>query len=182
MEQLDQLASSTKPDCTKCHIYSDLMLDGCGMIRKFFVTGNKNVTGEHERQVKENRYVYEYDEDKYPTISSCKYRNFIEHIEERTDRHIASGSFFGTFNVIYPGMDSVLRRDITDADRLQNNILDLESMTYIIVDKPDAPARKLDLNNLRRELVLILDRANTIWSEYKRTSMYRASVCSGSDQ
>ena len=73
LEQLDRLATSTQQDCTSCHIYSDLLLDGCGMVRKFFVTGNKNVNDEHEKQVAENRYVYEYDESRYPAISSCKF-------------------------------------------------------------------------------------------------------------
>lgn len=171
LDQLDQLATSAQPDCTRCHIYSDLLLDGCGMVRKFFVTGNKNVRDEHEEQVTENRYVYEYDEGKYPAISSCEFRNFIEHIEERTDRLIAGDSFFGTFNVIYPGMDDELRRDLTDIDRLQNNTLDLESMTYRIVDRPGEPACELDLNELRQELCLILKRADIVWSEFERKSV-----------
>lgn len=170
LEQLDQLASSAQPDCTRCHIYSDLLLDGCGMVRKFFVAGNKNVSDEHEKQVAENRYVYEYDESKYPAISSCKFRNFVEHIEERINCLIARGSFFGTFNVIYPGMDDGLRRGLSDVNRQQNNTLDLESMTYRIVDRPGEPVCELNLNKLRQELVLILERTNIVWNEYEKKS------------
>lgn len=182
LEQLEFYSQTNKPDCTLCHIYTDLLFEACGSIRNRF-RAKDGMRESRKRQIDNNISTYRFSKQSYPLLSTGDFRNYIEHIDERGDKLIELGQFHGTFTIVYRGMDDEIREGICSKTRPQNNTLNLESMTYSILDKTGNGALKpkeINLKKLKWELASIKLIADKQWSlielESKETKKMRGAV------
>lgn len=169
LDRLEALAKEAEPDVFVCHVYLDLLLEACGMLRKWFtpVVDEKRMTANRRSQYKKNQNEYGYGDDSYPVMCNVyKIRNFVEHIDERDDRLIEGKTYHGTFNVIYAGMDTSMRDGLSDENKPQNNLLDLETMTYKAFEQTNDGPRIISVNlqDLGKELMRIHQKANQQWN------------------
>ena len=94
------------------------------------------------------------------------FRNFIEHIDERDERLVDSNNYFGTFNMIFSGMDMNTRKDLLKTDKPQNNLLNLEDMSYTIFESNGGAVsqKTISILQLETELRDINEISNKLWS------------------
>lgn len=163
---LKEYKGNIQEKCLYYHIYLDLLFQSVGMIINRFKPHKK--TGNIFEQAKNNCIEYEFNKENYPLLSNKSFRNFIEHIDERDEVLIDKGMFFGTFNVIYKGMDNEIREGLLNPKQQQNNLLNLEEMTYSILDIERTTGENIerkDINiiELKKELEKINDISKKIW-------------------
>lgn len=117
--------------CTYYHFYIDNLTNALGHISKRF-NYNSRITIDNTR-VDRNKYEYNYETNgicNFPNVNNKQIRNFIEHIDEKDEDLIKSGKYYGTFNVIYKGMNPEMKKDLLNNEKKQNNILNLINKTY----------------------------------------------------
>ena len=106
--------------------------------------------------------------ENYPLLHDKSFRNFIEHIDEKGHMLIEKHKYWGTFNLIYPNMKEKVRNDLLDSHKPQNNLLNIENMTYTILDydkKTDSIKTKIiNILELEKELQQIQKISSRIWS------------------
>ncbi len=171
LSQLEGFAQISKPDCTLCHVYADLLFEACGSLRNRFRL-RKGMSASWAQQVKNNRSVYGFDSKSFPWLLSSEFRNFIEHVDERADLLISNESYFGAFTIVYREMDEEIRKGICSDKKLQNCVLNLEDMTYRILvrEKDTFRPKTIPLLKLKNELVLLRITADKEWSKVERQS------------
>lgn len=152
--------------CFYYHMYLDLLFQSVGMIINRFKPHKKS--GNLFEQAKNNCLEYEFDNNNYPLLNNKSFRNFIEHIDERDEKLIDSGIYNGTFNLIYPNMDIKIKKGLLNPEKPQNNLLNLEDMTYTILDSnntSDSSIEKkiININELKKELTRINTISTSIW-------------------
>lgn len=130
--------------CFYYHVYIDLLFEAVGMIINRFKISNQ--TGNRALQVDNNCKQYNFKKDEYPLLYDKSFRNFIEHIDERDEFLIDNNIYYGTFNLIYPKMDSKIKEGLLDSKKDQNNLLNIEKMTYTILDYNKLKNNKGKLN------------------------------------
>ena len=162
--------------CFYYHLYLDLLFQAVGMIINRFKVGNK--IGNRACQVQNNCQQYNFNETEYPLLSDKSFRNFIEHIDERDEFLIDNNIYYGTFNLIYPQMDSKIKEGLLDLNKEQNNLLNIENMTYTILDynrlkdkKTQINRKTIDLKKLELEIKKMNKISSSIW-EYLIDSMF----------
>ena len=164
--QLENNRGNNQNDCQTCHYYLDLLFEATGLIINRFRTSGKD--SNREKQIKNNIIEYEFSDKEYPLLSNKNFRNFLEHIDEKDEVLIDKGIFFGTFNVIFPKMDDSVKNDLLNPNKKQNNILDLEKMTYSILFSPKNSDTIIPLDisiiDLKREISELGERSQTIWN------------------
>ena len=127
------------------------MFNAIGHIRRRFFNNNANQE-RIERDKKEYNYILINDQGKeiynYPIIGDNSIRNFIEHIDEKDEKLMDIGMYYGSFNVIYKGMNL-----LNDKNK-QNNLLNLLTKEHKILTVQDKKIKeyKLDLVGLKKEL------------------------------
>ena len=171
----DMIEEGLKQDQTDCfyyHVYKDLLFEACGSLAHRFNMKPKDEENldEREQQVRNNRYEYSYTSENYPILSSAwLFRNFIEHLDERSDEIIKEDYFQGTFNVVFPFMDDEKKDEYTENIKLNVNLLDLSAMEYRVFcrNKTDGEVKDtiktIDLNGLVGEVKRINEIASRIW-------------------
>lgn len=156
--------------CTYYHFYIDNLLNSIGHIRRRFY--NTAIKAERiERNKKEYGYnLTDNDGNKvcnYPIIANNEIRNFIEHIDEKDEKLMELGIYYGSFNVIYKGMNNKIKTDLLNNKRKQNNLLNLISKEYKIltIDQETNSIKeyKLHLVELKKELEKLKNTNETIW-------------------
>ena len=90
----------------------------------------------------------------YPIIGDNSIRNFIEHIDEKDEKLMDIGMYYGSFNVIYKGMNQQTKINLLNDKNKQNNLLNLLTKEYKILTVQDKNIKeyKLDLVGLKKEL------------------------------
>ena len=149
--------------CVYYHFYVDNLLNAIGHIRRRFFNNNANQE-RIERDKKEYNYILINDQGKeiynYPIIGDNSIRNFIEHIDEKDEKLMDIGMYYGSFNVIYKGMNL-----LNDKNK-QNNLLNLLTKEHKILTVQDKKIKeyKLDLVGLKKELEKMKLINDKIWS------------------
>ena len=164
--KLEEQVGEDSPDVFICHVYLDLLLDASGMVRKRFITEG-NLSDERYQQYTNNRKEYEFSDDTFPVLAAIhKMRDSMEHIDERDDRLIEGDSFYGTFNVVHADMDQEMVDGLMDTSKSQNNLLDIDGMTYTTFVRKGGKLVRDSTSRieLKAELTRILERAERIWS------------------
>lgn len=167
MSKLKDQANEENPDVFICHVYLDMLLEASGAVRRRFCTDG-DLSNERLQQYLNNCKEYEYDDSAFPVL--CRIytvRNSVEHIDERDDRLIENDSFYGTFNAIHSCMEQEMVDGLTDSSKPQNNLLDIDSMTFTTFVRKGGKhlAREsISLTKLEQELTRIHERAELIWS------------------
>ena len=171
IDQLFSLNMRGENDIFLAHVFIDSVFQSAGLIYSRFRLDK--ATGNHKKQNENNIKEYEFDERSYPLLSDKDFRNFIEHIEENDQQLIDNGQFFGTFNVVYPDLDSELKEKLLTSH--QNNMLDLEKKTYSILlvkgEDHHLEPKTISLDELRQEFQKIYDRSSIIW-DYMQDSVW----------
>ncbi|MBE5820079.1 MAG: hypothetical protein E7310_04645 [Clostridiales bacterium] len=155
--------------CVYYHFYIDNLLNSLGHIRRRFF--NNNVEQERiERNRKEYNYILINEHGKsicnYPIIGDNNIRNFIEHIDEKDEVLMNIGIYYGSFNVIYKGMNQRLKIELLNNEKKQNNLLNLLTKEYKILTVEDGIVKeyKLNLIELEQELKELKKINDKIWS------------------
>lgn len=168
MNQLMKEYSGTLQEkCFYYHVYLDLLFEAVGMIINRFKPHRKQ--GNIFLQSKNNCEEYGYNQANYPLLNDKSFRNFIEHIDERAEFLIDSGKFFGTFNVIFEGMDINIEKELLNDNKKQNNLLNLKNKTYTILDVEknqnvyNVVEKNIDLIKLKDEIKRINEISNMIY-------------------
>lgn len=91
--------------CLYYHVYLDLLFESVGLIINRFKP-QKQAGRKLKIQAQNNCIEYNYNKLYYPLLNDKNFRNFIEHIDERDRDLIESNQYYGTFNLIYEGMDN----------------------------------------------------------------------------
>ena len=148
------------------HIYVDLLFDAVGLINDRFVFKNRNYSEELEKNINRNIIEYDFTSDNYPLLSDKGFRNFIEHINERSELLIKNKKYYGTFNFVHESMKKELCEELLSEDKPQNNILNLINKTYNIIDENEGVLIKksISLEELKKELIIINKHSNNIWN------------------
>lgn len=159
----DNYNGEIQEKCFYYHVYLDLLFEAIGMIINRFNPQKKK--GNIVLQAENNCIEYDFSKEKYPLLNDKKFRNFIEHIDEKDETLSDNKLFFGMFNLIYPDMDTKLKKELLDAKKQQNNLLNLENMTYTILNSYNNKIKKktIDLNELKKELIEINRISEDIW-------------------
>ena len=167
IDQLKQKYESTSlPEkCFHYHVYVDLLFEAVGLIYNRFVCTKSSVPADVLKLQQMNCQQYEFDVNNYPLLHNKSFRNFIEHIDERDERLAESGNYFGTFNMIFEGMDTDTRQDLLKSNKPQNNLLNLEDMTYTILElKNGIPVQSsISIVELEKEIERILYVSAKLW-------------------
>lgn len=160
-----EFCGTTEEKCFYYHVYLDLLFEATGLVSSRFIRKN-NVNANVKQMIEYNRQQYEFDESNYPLLNNRFFRNFIEHIDEKDEKLVEKEGFFGTFNLIFPGMDEETRKELLRKDKPQNNLLNIEDMTYTIlrVQNNALMPNRICLNQLENELRQINIIAESIWS------------------
>lgn len=150
-------------DCFYYHVYLDLFLNASGAVAKrFFV--KKVYSDEIKAQIHNNQLEYAYTSEQFPATQKVyKFRNYIEHIDDRGDALIRNGKFQGTFNVVFPNMSDDEKEEYLGNTNLRCNLLDLEKMEYHTYDNGEDDIQTINLNTLAEEIERILKTAEKIW-------------------
>lgn len=155
--------------CVYYHFYVDNLLNAMVHIKRRFF--NKNANQERiERNKKEYNYILIDKQGKeicnYPIIGDNNIRNVIEHIDERDEELMGIGRYYGSFNVIYKGMNRQLKIDLLNNKKQQNNLLNLLTKEYKIlkIEKGIVKEYKLNLVELKKELKKLKKINDRIWS------------------
>lgn len=155
--------------CVYYHFYVDNLLNAMVHIKRRFF--NKNANQERiERNKKEYNYILIDKQGKeicnYPSIGDNNIRNVIEHIDERDEELMGIGMYYGSFNVIYKGMNRHLKIDLLNNKKQQNNLLNLLTREYKIlkIEKGIVKEYKLNLVELKKELKKLKKINDRIWS------------------
>ena len=153
--------------CFNYHIYLDLLFESVGMIINRFKPQKKS--GNILMQSQNNCIEYEFDSKNYPLLNDKSFRNFIEHIDERDEILIENKVYYGTFNLIYFNMDGKIKDGLLDTKKQQNNLLNLEDMTYTILDVEkyngsNIVKKVININELKNELMRINNVSKIIWN------------------
>lgn len=154
--------------CVYYHFYIDNLLNSLGHIRRRFF--NNNVEQERiERNRKEYNYILINEHGKsicnYPIIGDNNIRNFIEHIDEKDEVLMNIGIYYGSFNVIYKGMNQRLKIELLNNEKKQNNLLNLLTKEYKILTVENGTVKeyKLNLVELEEELKELKKINDKIW-------------------
>lgn len=152
--------------CTYYHMHLDMLFQAVGMIINRFNPQKKK--GNILLQSENNCIEYDFNTENYPLLSDKSFRNFIEHIDERDEILIEKKAYYGTFNLIYPHMDNKLKEELLNENKQQNNLLNLENMTYTILDiekndTKDIVKKVIDISRLKEEILKINNISKTIW-------------------
>lgn len=155
--------------CVYYHFYIDNLLNSIGHIRRRFFNSNAK-----KERIERNRKEYNYlraDEQgnitcNYPVIGDNSIRNFVEHVDEKDEKLMSKGLYYGTFNVIYKGMNLQFKKELLDDQKKQNNLLNLLTKEYMILTVEDDIIKeyKLDLIELNKELKELKKINDEIWS------------------
>lgn len=153
--------------CFNYHIYLDLLFEAVGMIINRFKPQKKN--GNILIQSQNNCIEYEFNSKNYPLLNDKRFRNFIEHIDERDEVLIENKVYYGTFNLIYSKMDIKIKNELLNTKKQQNNLLNLEDMTYTILDVEkyngsNIVKKVININILKDELIKINNISKAIWN------------------
>lgn len=153
--------------CFNYHIYLDLLFESVGMIINRFKPQKKS--GNILIQSQNNCIEYKFDNRNYPLLNDKSFRNFIEHIDERDEILIENKIYHGTFNLIYDKMDKKMKSELLSEEKQQNNLLNLENMTYTILDvekynRLNIVKKVININELKDELTKINNISKTIWN------------------
>ena len=152
--------------CVYYHIYIDLLMNAIGLIINRFKQW-ENSSAKIKEASKKNCAEYEFNSNNYPNLNNKDFRNFIEHIDERNEKLIESNKYFGTFNVIHEKLDKKTYTDLTNPEKPQNNILNLNDFTYTILDvennKVSYKLKTISLLELKSELENLEERNTMIW-------------------
>ncbi len=156
--------TSLSDKCFHYHIYIDLLFQAVGLIYNRFVRTN-DAPADVLKLQQLNCQQYEFNEINYPLLHNKAFRNFIEHIDERDERLAERNSFFGTFNMIFDGMDTSIRQGLLRNDKPQNNLLNLEEMSYTILESKNDNLiqNTISIIELENELNRILATSARIW-------------------
>ena len=155
--------------CVYYHFYVDNLLNAIGHIRRRFFNNNANQE-RIERNKKEYNYILINEQGKeiynYPIIGDNSIRNFIEHIDEKDEKLMDIGMYYGSFNVIYKGMNQQTKINLLNDKNKQNNLLNLLTKEYKILTVQDKNIKeyKLDLVGLKKELEKMKLINKKIWS------------------
>lgn len=154
--------------CVYYHFYIDNLLNAIEHIRRRFFNNNAN-----QERIERNKKEYNYtliskqrnEICNYPIIGDNKIRNFIEHIDERDEKLMNIGMYYGGFNVIYKGMNRQLKIDLLNNEKQQNNLLNLLTKEYNIltIEKGIVKDYKLNLVELKKELKELKKINDRIW-------------------
>ncbi len=164
----EKFEGNVQDNCFYHHVYLDLLFESVGMIINRFKPHSQ--AGEKiKMQAKNNCVEYEYNKENYPLLNDKSFRNFIEHIDEKDEILIENKNYYGTFNLVYEGMDDKIKNDLLSKEKQQNNLLNLEDMTYTILDSNKGKEifiekKVIDIKELKFELSKINDISNKIWS------------------
>lgn len=168
---IDQLKQEYKgvslaDKCFHYHVYVDLLFEAVGLIYNRFVCTRRNAPANVLKLQQMNRQQYEFDESRFPLLHDKSFRNFIEHINERDERLVDSNNYFGTFNMIFSGMDMNTRKDLLKTDKPQNNLLNLEDMSYTILESNGGAVtqKTISILQLETEIKDINEISNKLWS------------------
>ena len=170
--------------CTYYHFYIDSLIDAMGSIWNRFSFNNRS--GIDDKRV--NRNIKEYNFGKLDSNNQFinvnyksfnkKIRNFVQHIDEKDEILMKNNLYFGTFNVIYKGMNPSIKKDLLNPLKKQNNILNLIDKTYIVYspEQKDGKVKyielKINLNDLNIDLLNLKKTNDTIFS-YLNDSIFR---------
>ena len=166
---LDKLCNDYNGDiqekCFYYHVYLDLLFEAVGLIINRFKLKKEMENKNIGIQIKNNCQEYDFTEERYPLLNDKKFRNFIEHIDEKDAMLIENEKYFGTFNLIYHNMDVKLKKELLDTEKQQNNLLNLEEMTYTILNSYNNEIKKKTINliELKKELIEINKISESIW-------------------
>ena len=153
--------------CFYYHVYLDLLFEAIGLIIVRFKPA-RSAKKIIRQQADDNCKEYDYTMEYYPLLHDKSFRNFIEHIDEKGHMLIEKHKYWGTFNLIYPNMKEKVRNDLLDSHKPQNNLLNIENMTYTILDydkKTDSIKTKIiNILELEKELQQIQKISSRIWS------------------
>lgn len=164
---LEYYEGTPQEKCFNYHIYLDLLFESVGMIINRFKPHKKR--GNILIQSQKNCIEYDFNNNNYPLLSDKSFRNFIEHIDERNEALIENKVYYGTFNLIYSKMDKKTKNDLLSTERQQNNLLNLEDMTYTILDVEKhnngyhIVKKVININMLKDELKKINSISKAIW-------------------
>ena len=124
--------------CTYYHFYIDSLVDAIGNIKNRFSFNNrKSIDNERvKRNIKEYNFGMinsdnEIINTNYKSLNK-EVRNFMQHIDEKDEALIRDNIYFGTFNVIYKGMNLNVKNDLLNPLKKQNNLLNLIDKTYVV--------------------------------------------------
>ena len=157
---------SVEETCFFYHVYLDLLFESVGLIINRFKpqrTAKTNLRNQASILEKE----FDFSITNYPLLNDKEFRNFIEHMDEKMSALIDVGNYYGTFNLIYSGMDEEIRKNLLDDKKKQNNILNLESMEYRIIfyDQSNVYTEKnIKILELEKEIKTISELSKKIWS------------------
>jgi len=155
--------------CVYYHFYVDNLLNAIGHIRRRFFNNNANQE-RIERNKKEYNYILINEQGKeiynYPIIGDNSIRNFIEHIDEKDEKLMDIGMYYGSFNVIYKGMNQQMKINLLNDKNKQNNLLNLLTKEYKILTVQDEKVKeyKLNLIELKKELEKMKLINDKIWN------------------
>ena len=146
------------------HVYSDMLFDAVGLLNDRFVV-KKRYSDKMKCCVDRNKKEYNFNIKTYPLLNDKSFRNFIEHINQRSDDLIKNNMYHGTFNFVHPKMKKDLIAELLDTQKPQNNFLNIINKTYNILDiESNNPIpKKISLKKLEKELKQINRYSNIIW-------------------
>lgn len=152
--------------CFHYHVYVDLLFEAIGLIYNRFVCTRRNIPEDVLKLQLMNRQQYKFDSNRFPLLHDKSFRNFIEHIDERDERLADSNNYFGTFNMIFSGMNMDTRRDLLKIDKPQNNLLNLEEMSYTILESngDTVEQKTISILQLETEIKEINKTSNILWN------------------
>lgn len=158
--------------CTYYHFYIDNLVNAIGHIVKRFTYNTRSSIDDKRIDRNKSEYNYEIEGNcNYPNLNNKKIRNFIEHVDEKDEDLIKAGKYYGTFNVIYKGMNQLIKKDLLSDKKKQNNILNLIDKTYTIyyikeitsTGKIKTNEYYINLLELKNEIETLRDINNQIW-------------------
>lgn len=153
--------------CEYYNIYLDLLFEATGLIINRFTYRTIKKTDNRYYQISDNRFEYGFNKESFPLLNDKDFRNFIEHIDEKDMMLIENKKYFGMFNLIYKGMNKKVKDDLLSDSKVQNNLLNLEDMTYSIIDSNDKgktfKRKIIKLDELIKEIEKINKTSNIIW-------------------
>ena len=149
-------------------------MDAIGQIRNRFSFNDID----HER-IKRNIEEYnfgiinskkEYIKVNYKQINK-KTRNFVMHVDKKDECLIKDKIYYGTFNVIYKGMNLNTKKDLLNPLKKQNNLLNLINKTYTVYshyDKTNSGKNKyrdyeINLLELKKDLLKLKETNDKIY-------------------
>ena len=153
------------------HVYIDMLCDAVGLINDRFIE-KKHCSDELKESIKINRKNYSFSEEKYKLLSDKDFRNFIEHINERSNKLIKNRKYYGTFNFVHSKMGKETIANILDDKKKQNNVLNLIDKTYRIVyvekNTNKIETKEISIDELKKELISIYKISEKIWDYLTR--------------